>query len=114
MRVGFVGVGRLGGHLATSLVNAGFDVVVHDRDDEAVRRLVAAGAETAGSPAEVARAAATVITCLPAPAVVARVVAAGDGVLTPLRHGATWIDLSTNDRNELLRLAALAWPGRVG
>ena len=108
MRVGFVGVGRLGGHLATSLLKGGFDVVVHDRDVEAVRRLAAAGAETAGSPAEAARAADTVITCLPAPAVVARVVAADDGVLATLRHGGTWIDMSTNDRHELLRLAALA------
>ena len=90
-------------------LNGGFDVVVHDRDDEAVRRLAAAGASTAGSPAEAAAQADTVITCLPAPAVVA---ARRRGRRRCARrhcaHGATWIDMSTNDRNELLRLAALA------
>jgi len=44
MRVGFVGVGRLGGHLATSLMRSGFSLVVHDRDRSAAEGLEASGA----------------------------------------------------------------------
>jgi 3-hydroxyisobutyrate dehydrogenase len=108
MRVGFVGVGRLGGHLAASLLRAGFALSVHDLDRAAARRLEAAGAEWADSPAAAARRADAVVTCLPSPAAVAAVVEGADGVLASLRDGATWIDMSTNDRRELLRLAELA------
>lgn len=107
-RVGFVGVGRLGGQLATSLLRAGFEVAVHDRDDAATARLRGAGARIAVSPADAAAGTDAVITCLPSPAVVAEVVAGDAGVLGGLRPGGTWIDTSTNDRRELLRLAALA------
>jgi len=109
MRVGFIGIGRLGRHLATSLVRAGFDVTVHDRDQEAVRHLVDAGATHAGSPADTSADADAVITCLPSPASVNTVVSDGDDcVLATLRPGATWIDMSTNGRAQLLRLAELA------
>jgi len=108
MRVAFVGVGRLGRHLAASLLRAGFIVSVNDLDRGAARRLEAAGAEWAESPAAAADGADAVITCLPSPSAVAEVVAGTEGVLTSLREGGTWIDMSTNDRHELLRLAAIA------
>ncbi len=108
MRVGFVGVGRLGRHLAASLVRAGFALSVHDLDRAAARGLEAAGAEWADSPAKAARGADAVVTCLPSPSAVAAVVEGADGVLSSLRDGATWIDMSTNDRRELLRLAEVA------
>jgi 3-hydroxyisobutyrate dehydrogenase len=73
-----------------------------------VQALVDDGAGSAGSPAEAAADADAVITCLPSPAAVTSVVAGEDGVLSRLGTGATWIDTSTNDRNELLRLAGLA------
>jgi 3-hydroxyisobutyrate dehydrogenase len=106
MRVGFVGVGRLGGHLAASLLRAGFVVSVNDLDRARARGLEDAGAEWAGSPAAAADGADAVITCLPSPSAVVEVVAGADGVLSALRAGGTWIDMSTNDRRELLRLAA--------
>ena len=62
----------------------------------------------AGTPAEAARGADAVITCLPSPAAVAVVLEGDDGVLSTLRRGGTWIDMSTNDKHELLRLAAIA------
>jgi 3-hydroxyisobutyrate dehydrogenase len=108
MQVAFVGVGRLGGHLAASLLRAGFALSVYDRDREAARRLEEAGAEWADSPAAAAAEADVVVTCLPSPSAVADVIEGLDGALTSLRGGATWIDMSTNDRRELLRLAALA------
>ena len=107
-RVGFVGVGRLGRHLAGSLLRSGFDLTVHDRDPDATAALADAGARLAESPAGAAAGADAVLTCLPSPGAVADVVAGDDGVLAGLRSGATWIDTSTNERDELLRLAALA------
>jgi 3-hydroxyisobutyrate dehydrogenase len=107
-RVGFVGLGNLGVHLATSIQRAGHDLVVHDLHRAAADGLVEHGATWADSPQAVAGVADVVITCLPSPAAVSQVVSGPDGVLRGLRAGGTWIDTSTNDRHETLRLAALA------
>jgi 3-hydroxyisobutyrate dehydrogenase len=108
VRVGFVGIGNLGSKLARSLVRDGFDVTVHDREQAAAATLVEAGARWAASPASAAADADAVITCLPSPAIAARVVAGENGVLSTLRAGGTWIEMSTSDRHEVLRLATLA------
>ena len=105
--VGFVGVGHLGAHLAASVLRAGYPLTVHDRRPDAAADLLAAGAAWAASPREVAEQCECVITCLPSPAAVGEVVAGADGLLAGLTEGSTWIDTSTNDRRELLRLAAL-------
>jgi 3-hydroxyisobutyrate dehydrogenase len=108
MRVGFVGLGRLGRHLAASLVRGGFSLVLFDLERSAAAALEAAGAQWAGSCAELARSSDVVITCLPSPSAVTAALEAADGVLAGLERGSTWIDTSTNDRHELLRLAAAA------
>jgi 3-hydroxyisobutyrate dehydrogenase len=105
MIYGFLGLGHLGGKLAASLARAGFDLVVCDLDPQAVARLAAAGARSAASPAEVASQCDAVITCLPSPAVSARVL---DGVLEGARPGLTWIEMSTNDRDTIRALAEKA------
>jgi 3-hydroxyisobutyrate dehydrogenase len=107
-RVCFVGVGRLGGHLAGSLLRNGYVLSVHDLDRASAGRLEDAGADWANSPAAAARGADVAVTCLPSPRAVAAVVDGEDGILATLAPGATWIDMSTNDRRELLRLAAIA------
>ncbi len=108
MRLGFIGIGSLGAHLAASLLRAGFAVTVHDLDKERAAALLRAGAAWAGSPRAVAAASDSVFTCLPSPAAVAAVVGGPDGILAGLARGGAWIDMSTNDRHELARLAALA------
>ncbi|MGI8480366.1 MAG: NAD(P)-dependent oxidoreductase [Gaiellaceae bacterium] len=113
MRLGFVGLGNLGRHLAASLVRAGFPLTVHDRDETAARPLLAAGAAWASSPRDVAAASDSVLTCLPSPVAVDAVVTGDAGLLEGLREGSTWIDSSTNDAHELRRLAALAEAGGV-
>jgi 3-hydroxyisobutyrate dehydrogenase len=107
VNVGFVGVGSLGSKLAASLLRAGVPLTVHDRNREAAAELVAGGAHWAETPAAAAAAADAVITCLPSPAVAADVVAGSAGVFAGLRPGGTWIEMSTSDRHEVLRLAAL-------
>jgi 3-hydroxyisobutyrate dehydrogenase len=108
MRLGFIGIGHLGRHLAGSLLKAGFPLTVSDLDRRAADDLVAAGASWAASPREVAARSDSVFTCLPSPAAVSAVVTGENGILAGLAPGGAWIDMSTNDRHEILRLAQLA------
>jgi 3-hydroxyisobutyrate dehydrogenase len=108
MRLGFIGAGNLGVHLAANLLRAGFPVTVHDLDKDAAAGLIGAGAAWAPSPRVAAEAADSVITCLPSPAAVAAVMTGDDGVLAGLGAGGTWVEMSTNDLEEVKRLAGLA------
>ena len=94
--------------MAASLLRAGFPVTVHDLDQAAAAGLIAAGAAWAPTPKQVAAAADSVITCLPSPAAVTAVVTGEAGVLAGLGPGGTWIDMSTNDADQVKRMAALA------
>ena len=105
--IGFIGLGHLGKHLASSLLRADFDIVVFDLNDEAVTGLVALGARRGRDPASVASQCTTVITCLPSPTAIDSVVTGTVGLLQGFTIGSTWIDMSTNDRDETLRLAEL-------
>ncbi|MEZ4706994.1 MAG: NAD(P)-dependent oxidoreductase [Caldilineaceae bacterium] len=104
---GFIGLGNLGVHLAGSLLRAGFPLTVHDLNKEAAAPLLARGAGWADSAGAAAAQADAVFTCLPSSKVVAAVLEGEHGILTGLQPGATWIDMSTNERNETLRLGAL-------
>ena len=106
-RLGFIGIGNLGMHLAGSLLRAGYALTIFDLNKAAAKTLLAAGARWADSPAEVGKASDTVFTCLPSSKAVSAVVSAANGVLAGLAAGGTWIDMSTNDREETIRLAAL-------
>ena len=106
MRIGCVGLGNIGRHLAANLLSAGFDVTVHDLDASAGSALVALGATWADSPAAVAAATDAVVTCLPSVRAITTVVEGERGLLEGFRPGSTWIDMSTNDRHELVRLAS--------
>ncbi len=107
MRIGFIGLGNVGGKLAGSLLRNGHDLVVRDLDRAAAGPLLEGGAAWAGSPAEMAAACEVVITCLPSPAASAAVMEAADGVLSALRPGAVWAEMSTTDAGEVRRLGAL-------
>ena len=106
--VGYVGLGNLGVHLAGSLVRAGHQVTVTDLDPAAATGLLAAGAAWADTARGVAAVSDVVFTCLPSPAAVNAVLTGADGVLVGMQPGGTWIDNSTNDRDETLRLAEVA------
>ncbi|GBL19579.1 3-hydroxyisobutyrate dehydrogenase [Anaerolineae bacterium] len=107
-KLGFIGIGNLGMHLAGSLLRAGYALTIFDLNKAAAAALLAAGARWADSPAEVAKASDTVFTCLPSSKAVSAVVSGANGLLAGLAAGSTWIDMSTNDREETIRLAALA------
>jgi len=108
MKIGYIGLGSLGRHLAGSLLRAGFPLTVYDIDRTCAVDLEKAGAVCADSVVETARASDTVITCLPSPEAVEAVVAGEGGVFEGLAAGGTWIEMSTNGAHEIQRLAALA------
>ena len=106
-KIGFIGLGNVGGKLAGSLLRHGIDLTVRDLNGELEARFVARGARRAGSPGEMARQVDVLITCLPSPAASAAVLEAADGVLSALRPGLIWLEMSTTDASEVARLAAL-------
>lgn len=105
MRYGYIGLGNLGGKLAASLIRAGFDVTVYDRDPAAVQRMAAVGAVVAPSLMTLAADVDHVFTCLPSPQASEAVLAQ---ILPMMQPGATWIENSTLGRDDVLRLAHLA------
>ena len=114
MRMGFIGLGNLGKHLAASLLREGFTVTVHDLDKAAAEDLLAAGALWADSPKALAATSDSVVTCLPSPRAVDAVMTGPEGVLAGLVSGGTWVEMSTNDQHEIQRLAELATAQGVG
>lgn len=107
MKVGFIGLGNVGGKLAGSLLRDGVDLMVLDIDSSAMESFVSAGAASASTAREVAQRSDVVITCLPSPEISAAVLEAGDGVLAGLSSGKIWAEMSTTDHNEVMRLGAL-------
>lgn len=97
--VGFVGLGIMGLPMAKNLLDAGYEVVGHNRSSEPVEELVEAGGEDGGSPAGVAEASDVVLLCLPDSPDVERVVLGGededDPLIDGLSEGMTVIDHST-------------------
>ncbi len=106
-RVGFVGLGNVGGKLAGSLLRNGFDLTVRDLDPSAARPLLDGGAGWADSGRELAERCDVVITCLPSPVVSAAVLEEPDGVLAGLGPGKVWLEMSTTEASEVTRLGAL-------
>ncbi|SFB07411.1 3-hydroxyisobutyrate dehydrogenase [Amycolatopsis marina] len=95
MKVGFIGLGHMGGPMSLNLLRAGVPLVVHDRDSEAAEQHVALGASWADTPAEVAAEVDVLITMLPGPRQVESVLV-GSGVVEELHADAVWIDMSTS------------------
>lgn len=105
MKYGFVGLGELGKHLATNLVRGRFELGVYDLDRAAAAPLLQAGAHWAPSVASLAADCDCLITCLPSPAATRSVL--GEA-LPVMRCGSTWIEMSTNDFEEVQTLAERA------
>ena len=104
MKIGFIGLGNVGGKLSGSLLRNGIDLTVHDLDSALVDGFVARGAKPGVGPTQVMRDSDAVITCLPSPA-------ASDAVmqemLPEVTPGKIWMEMSTTDEAEVKRLGAL-------
>ena len=106
MKIGFIGLGNVGGKLAGSLLRNGFDLTVRDIDPDIAQPFLDKGAKWANSPREMAEAVDLIITCLPSPAASAAVMEAEDGIIAGLSEGMVWLEMSTTDEAEVKRLAA--------
>jgi 2-hydroxy-3-oxopropionate reductase len=94
-KIGFIGLGIMGRPMAKNLLEAGYQLVVHNRSRSPVRELVAAGAEEAFSPKEVAQKSQVVITMLPDSPDVELVALGTDGLVEGASQGDIYIDMST-------------------
>jgi 3-hydroxyisobutyrate dehydrogenase-like beta-hydroxyacid dehydrogenase len=97
MKVGFIGVGNMGGPMCRNIIrNTNHEVVVFDLNAAAVAACTELGATVGGSVAEVAARCDVVITSLPLPRDVEAVALGPGGIKENARRGSTFIDLSTN------------------
>ena len=107
MKVGFIGLGNVGGKLSGSLLRNGIDLMVRDLDRSIAEPFLEKGASWADSPKEMAEACDVIITCLPSPAACSAVMEADDGILAGLSAGKIWAEMSTTDEEEVKRIGAL-------
>jgi len=103
MKVGFIGLGNVGGKLSGSLLRNGVELMVHDLNEDFVKAKVAAGAVAGESPARMMRECDAVITCLPSPAASAAVL---KEMLPEVKAGKIWMEMSTTDEAEVKRIGA--------
>ena len=104
MRIGFIGLGRMGASIALNLIKAGHALAVHDaRRDAAVRHLER-GAQWAESARLAAQDAELIFTCLPGPAEVEAIALGDDGIIDGAAPGAVYADLSSGSPSMIRRI----------
>ena len=104
MKIGFIGLGNVGGKLAGSLLRNKFDLTVRDIDQNLIQPFINLGAKSANSAKELTEQVDLIITCLPSPKICAEVMEAKDGVLNGLSKNKIWLEMSTTDEDEIKRL----------
>ena len=104
MKIGFIGLGNVGGKLAGSLIRNNFDVTVREIDESLTNEFKKLGAKVAKSPKELAEQTDLIITSLPSPKVSAEVMESEDGILNGLSENKIWLEMSTTDEDEVKRL----------
>jgi len=107
MKVGFIGLGNVGGKLAGSLLRNKFNLTVLDLDTHLMKSFLSKGSETAKSPKKLAEKTDVIITCLPSPKICAEVMEKKDGVIEGLSKNKIWLEMSTTDDKEVKRIGEL-------
>ena len=107
MKVGFIGLGNVGGKLAKSLLRNNFDLTVRDLNENITKDFTDIGAKIANSPKELAEEVDLIITCLPSPTICSEVMESDDGVIKGLSKNKIWLEMSTTDESEIKRLSKL-------
>jgi 3-hydroxyisobutyrate dehydrogenase len=106
MKVGFIGLGRMGQGMARNLLKSGTNLVIFDVNADAVKQMTADGAQPAASVAEVAAQVDVLFTSLPGPAQVEEVILGAQGVTENMRPGLVLFDLSTSSLTLARRIHA--------
>ncbi|MDA9617223.1 NAD(P)-dependent oxidoreductase [Candidatus Pelagibacter sp.] len=104
MKVGFIGLGNVGGKLAGSLLRNNFNLTVRDLDENLTKSFKDKGAKVVNSAKELAEQVDLIITCLPSPKSCAEVMEADDGVINGLSENKIWLEMSTTDEAEIKRI----------
>ncbi len=113
MKIGFIGLGGMGLGMADNLKKAGYDLVVHDLNRERAAGLEEAGASWADSVAALAAAVDVVFTSLPGPVEMRQVGTGEGGLLSQLKPGSVWFDLTTNSPTVVREVHAVCREHRV-
>jgi len=104
MKVGFIGLGNVGGKLAKSLLRNKFDLTVKDLDKDITKSFLDLGARVANSAKELAEQVDLIITCLPSPQICSEVMEGTDGIINGLSENKIWLEMSTTDEAEIKRI----------
>ena len=104
MKIGFIGLGNVGGKLAGSLLRYKFDLIVRDLDENLTKPFENLGAKVVSSSRELAEQVDLIITCLPSPKICSEVMEGKDGILNGLSENKIWLEMSTTDEAEVKRI----------
>lgn len=107
MKIGFIGLGNMGGGMAANIMKAGYRLAVHDVRPEAAEPLLNEGAAWADTPKVLAETNEIIFTSLPGPQEVREVATGKDGIIEGIRPGGVFIDLSTNSPTLVRRIYEL-------
>jgi len=107
MKIGFIGLGNVGGKLASSLLRNKFDLTVRDLEKNLTNDFKNRGAKVSKTAKELAEQTDLIITCLPSPEVCAKVMESPEGVINGLSKNKIWLEMSTTDEAEIRRIGAL-------
>ncbi len=104
MKIGFIGLGNVGGKLAGSLFRNNFDLTVRDLDEKLTKKFKDIGAKVAKTPKELAEKVDLIITCLPSTKICSEVMEGPKGVLKGISKNKIWLEMSTTDESEIRRI----------
>ena len=107
MKIGFIGLGNVGGKLARSLFRNRFDLTVHDLDKTVAEDFKSKGIKIADSAGKLTKEVDVIITCLPSPKACEDVMMGENGILKKISKDKIWIEMSTTDQKEVIRLGKL-------
>ena len=107
MKIGFIGLGNVGGKLAESLIRNKFNLTVRDLDNKLTNLFFKKGASVAKTPKELTKNVDLIITCLPSPKICGEVMEGENGVISGLSKDKIWLEMSTTDETEVKRLGKI-------
>jgi len=106
-KIGFIGLGNVGSKLANNILQADYNLFIYDLNKSTSNELVNKGAVWKNSVKEIVDNTSLIITCLPSPQAVTEVVESKLGMIENINNKHLWIEMSTTDEKEMIRLSKL-------